>query len=169
MEHVHSSSSCAKHGVLRYIFLHHMYWNMCKLSRIYTDVDPTWYMPPSSSYSAACVLVLSLFAVILNIHIWHYFWCTTHTHRSLPVNFTFWCSSRDHIPPQIPIRRGYFAQLEKKNTTSFPHPLDFFKLEMIKYTLRGSLSKFHKVWQPFLTRLPVWAPSPPLATWYFYF
>lgn len=162
---VHSSSVCARHGILQCKVIHRVHWSKSKLARIHPDIDPNCdkcHQEPAN---------LS-----------HMFW-------SCPSLAPFWARIFDslsaitsaNIQPSpllalfgvLPIGLSlpsYFAEfvafltllarrailLRWKGPSPPSHSqwikdaLFFMRLEKIKYTLRSSEWKFHKIWQPFL-------------------
>ena len=162
---VHSSSICARHGVLQCKVIHKVHWSKSKLARIYPDIDPNCdkcHQGPAN---------LS-----------HMFW-------SCPTLVPFWACVFDSLSATTSARiqpspllalfgvlpiglslPSYFAELVAfltllarrailmrwKSSCPPSHSqwikdvLHFMRLEKIKHTLRFAEHKFYKIWQPFL-------------------
>ena len=165
---VHSSSVCARHGVLQCKVVHRVHWSKSKLARIFPGVDSRCdrcHLGPAS--------------------LGHMFW-------ACPVLAPFWkgvfdtlsaVTSTNICPSPLVALFGvlpsgnslpsYFCELVAflsllarrvillhwKNPQPPSHSqwlrdaLHFMTLEKIKYSLRGTSSKFCKVWEPFLDHL----------------
>ena len=159
-------------------FLHRVYWTKVRLARIYDDIDPTcdrcrqapanllhmfWTCPALQSFWSAIfdtisdVLLLqidpspiiSLFGVLPEN--------TRRGLRKYQYDFVAFVT--------LLARRLILMHWKKRYPPSHSRwisdILHFLKLEKIKYTLRGSISKFRKVWQPFLNYVDLLALEPP--------
>ncbi len=176
---VHTSSTCATHGVLQCKFLHRIYWTKSRLSREYGNVD--------SIHDRCCQAAASLF---------HMFWTcpSLQSYRALifrtisevlqvpidpsPVTAFFgvfpealWGSlpsyKSDWVAFVTLLARPFILIDWKKvhppsHTRWIRDVLYFLKLEKIRYTPSGSISKLYNAWQPFLSHVDNLALQPPL-------
>lgn len=165
---VHSSSVCARHGVIQCKLLHRVYWTKARLSRVYPNTDPL--CDRCRQHRGTLV---------------HMFWTCPSLH-------TCWCSIFSSVsdvlqieldPCPIPALFGVLPDTIKISSSKLDfaaflfliarrliliywkskHPpshslwikdvLFFSKLEKIRHLKKGAVSKFYKVWEPFLTHV----------------
>lgn len=162
---VHSSSICARHGVLQCKVVHRVHWSKCRLAHIYPDIDPNcdkchqgpanlshmfWYCPTLAPFWA-CVFdslsaitsanirpspLLALFGVLP-------------TGLSLPSYFAELVAFLTLLARRAILLR-WKGPCPPSHSQWIKDALHFMRLEKIKYSLRFSEQKFYKIWQPFL-------------------
>ena len=161
LSRVHTSSACARHGLLQCKVVHRTHWTKAKLVKIYDNIDPTCEKCHQTPVTHA-----------------HMFW-------SCPSLSTFWIEIFETLTaltgtpivpnpitalfgiPQLPLPRpqadliAFVTLLARrlilmnwKSSTPPSHTQwmrDIFnnlQLERIRYIMKGSISKFHVVWDP---------------------
>lgn len=89
LQRVHSSSICARHGLLQFKVLHRLHLAKEKLAKIYPGVDP--------SCNRCKIVTGSLIHTFwtLDIYIWYIFWGLWSQFNPFPFNCNFWSSSED--------------------------------------------------------------------------
>ncbi len=162
---IHSTSICVKHGLLQFKVLHRLHLSKHKLSRIYPQLDPTcsqcnrdpatlihmfWGCPALSSlwsdifetFSCICGKdirpdpIMAIFAV---------------AQSGLKLSV----AKSDAIAFMSLLARRLILLKWKSDTPPlykqwFGEVMAHLRLEKLKYSIRGSVQKFFKVWQPFL-------------------
>ena len=161
LHRVHSSSICAKHGVIQCKIVHRVHWTRVKLSQFFTDVDPTcerchlapaslahtlWFCPSLYGYWSK---VFDILACVLE-----------QTISPSPFIALFGV-----VPPTVPLssykadfvafitlvaRRLILLRWKSSNAPSFSclikDILYFMKMEKIRYSIKGSTRRFTKTW-----------------------
>lgn len=174
IERIHSSSVCIRHGLLQFKVLHRLHLSKSRLARIYPDVDPTC----SRCQQAPATLYHMFWFCPKLVPFW----------SSIFETFSFICDKQigpdpitaifGVVPDQIDVSNAQsdaiaFSSLlarrlilfEWKSATPPTHRrwvgdvMAHLKLEKLKYSTRGSVQRFFKVWQPFLDYFATEFPS----------
>ena len=163
---IFSSSICARHAVIQFKVVHRLHWSKVRLSKIRADLDPTcdrcglapasllhmfWSCPRLYTFWNSVFETLSkvsgkivepspfmaLFGVVP---------MDTSLNRRDTNMFAF-CS--------LLARRLILFKWKAVSPPTYCHwvreVLCHLRLEKIRYTLKGSTTKFYDIWQPFLT------------------
>lgn len=165
LKRVHSSSICARHGLLQFKVLHRLHISKEKLAKIYPESDPM-----CNRCKADIGSLLHTFWTCPNLN--KYWTSIFNTFSEVyRVNFTpsVLTALFGVVPSNISLTKHYsnaiaFASLLARRLILLrwkqEHPpthdqwiadiMRFLNMEKMRCTLTGSLSKFNKAWQPFL-------------------
>ena len=162
---VHSSSICARHGVIQCKVLHRAHWSKSKLARIYPGSDPNCdkchQNPANLSHMFWSCPALGAFWT----SIFHSLSAITSTPiQPCPLTALFGVLPSDIRLPSYFAQHVAFLTLLARRVILFhwksssppshskwlKDALHFMRLEKIKYSLRLSVAKFYKIWQPFI-------------------
>lgn len=165
LKRVHTSSVCARHGVIQCKILNRAHWTKQKLSNYFPDVDPLCNRCNLSPTTHAhmfwsCAKLKEFWSLIFKT-------ITESLNKTIdPCPFlAIFGTSRDLHRLSKPeadcvafatllARRLILLKWKDAHPPSFTHwirdLLHFLKLEKIKYSLRGSTKNFHQVWNPIL-------------------
>ena len=173
---VHSSSVCARHGVIQCKLLHRVYWTKSRLSRIYSNIDPLcdkcrqhygtfiymcWTCPSLHIY---WVSIFSTLSDVLK---------KTLEPCPLMAQFEVLSDSTKLSKPQSDflaflcliarrlILRHWKSQHPPSHSLWIRDILAFPKLQKIRHLKRGSVSKFNELWQLFLLHVEGLDLQPP--------
>ena len=165
IDQVHSSSPCARHGLIQFKVLHRLHITNSRLARIFPNINPScnrcnhspctlahmfWFCPALETFWRK---IFKSFSEISGLSIDPNPLIAIFGVR--PDGVTFSNSMYDFIAFTTLLARRLIL-LKWKHTSPPTHTrwikdvLLYIKLEKIKFTLRGSLKKFHKMWIPFL-------------------
>lgn len=170
LQRVHSSSICARHGLLQFKVLHRLHLSKEKLAKIYPGVDPLCNRCKTG--------IGSLIHTFWTCPTLHNYWTSIFDTFSEVFGVKFTPSPLIAIfgvvPVDIPLPKHYsnavaFASLiarrlilmKWKQEASPTHVqwagelMRFLHMEKIKCTLGGSTGKFYKAWQPFLAYMKI--------------
>lgn len=165
LSRVHSSSFCARQGLMQCKILHRSHWTKVRLSKIYPEVDPMcdrchqapastahmfWSCPSLHKYWS---LIFKTLSEVLGIYV-----------QPLPVTALFGTLSLSLDMPKYKTDFVAFVTLlarrliliNWKSPTPPTHSswindiFHFIKLEKIRHTIKGSSDNFYKIWGPFL-------------------
>lgn len=161
LHRVHSSSICARHGVIQCKIVHRIHWTRVKLSQFFPDVDPTCERCHLAPASLAHTL---WFCPNL-----HGYWSKVFEMLSSVLEQTIspspFIALFGVLPPTIPLssykadfvafitliaRRLILLRWKSANAPSFnsliKDILYFMKMEKIRYSIKGSTRRFTKTW-----------------------
>lgn len=168
LHRVHTSSLCARHGLIQCKILHRTHWTKLKLSRIYpnvtSDCDRCHQSPANSIHmfwSCPCLQsywsqIFSSLSAVLQVPL-----------DPDPLLALFGTHSKTLNLSRLKSDFAAFLTLLARRRILMcwksPSPpqfeawlrdvLHFSKLDKIKFTLRGASDKFIKTWQPFFDYL----------------
>lgn len=168
LHRVHSSSFCAKHGLIQFKILHRTHWTKERLSKIFPHINPQCDRCQQSP--------ASLIHMFLSCPSLHNFWTEIFNILSTvlnvpcdptPVTVLFGVLPLALMIPKYKADFVAFATLLARRLILFKWKssapptvyqwlrdlLSFSKLEKIRATLHGSTAKFYKIWNPFLEHL----------------
>lgn len=174
---VHSSSVCARHGLIQFKILHRLHLSKVKLSRIYPELDPAC----DRCKLAPASLIHMFWSCPRLAPFWTSVFETLSQFLQVPIDPTPLIAIFCVIPDNVPLTglqsdTVAFATLLARHLILFgwkqaapPSHVHWIrdlmyslKLEKIKFTLRGSTARFYKAWQPFLSYVDnLRLPSPP--------
>lgn len=164
LKRVHSSSVCARHGVLQCKVVHIVHWSKSKLARMFPDIDPScdkchlepanlthmfWTCPALSLFWESVFESLSAITSV-NIHpspLIGLFGVLPPDY-SLPSHFAELVAFLTLLARRC-ILMNWKGPRVPSHTLWIKDVLFFVKLEKIKHCLRGSMVKFSKIWFPF--------------------
>ena len=161
LHRVHSSSICAKHGLIQCKIVHRIHWTRVKLSQIFPDVDPTCERCHSSPASLAHTLWSCP-----NLHeYWSKVFDILSDVLELTISPSPFTALFGVLPPTVPLssykadfvafitlvaRRLILLRWKSSNAPSFSSLikdiLSFMKIEKIRNTIKGSTRRFYKTW-----------------------
>lgn len=165
LEGVHTASICTRHGLVQFRVLHRLHLSKVKLSKMYPNIDPLcdrcgvfpaslghmfWLCPKLSNFWN------SIFKTLSDI--------LGHMIEPGPVLAVFGVPGEDSplrglnstVARFITLLARRLILLNWKQTQPPTHTalvkdvMQHLKLEKLRFTLRGSIEKFHKTWQPFI-------------------
>ena len=162
---VHTSSICARHGLIQCKIVHRVHFTKVRLSKIYDSVYPLCDRCRSSPATHAHMF---WFCPSLRRY-WTEIFKTISDCIEVPIEPNAMTAIFGIPPPALSFsrhkshlvafttllaRRLILMKWKSSVPPSHPHwirdTLNFIKLEKIRSTLRGSVSKFEKTWGPFL-------------------
>ena len=165
LSRVHSSSICARHGLLQFKIVHRIHWTKLRLSKWFSDVDPLcdrckcnptshthmfWSCPKLDHYWSSIFDTMSGFLgqPMLPCPLIGFFGATPEhlgLTRALSNSITFLT---------LLARRLVLIKWKDCRPPTFTHwvkdALYFLKLEKIRHSLKGSANNYNKIWGPFL-------------------
>lgn len=165
---VHKSSLCARHGLIQCKILHRTHWTKFRLSQIYPTVTPDcdrchqtpathlhmfWSCPTLQQYWTRIFTILShtLQTPLQPEPLIALFGITSNAVQLSKVKSDFLAflvllaKRRILLCWKSPLPPSYEGWIKDV--------LHFSKLEKIKFSIRGSLTNFFKIWQPFLDHI----------------
>ena len=168
LKNVHSSSICARHGLIQFKIVHRLHMSKLKLSRIFPEISPNCNrckQAPADLYHSfwSCPSLAAFWSSIFELY-------SELAGRVIePCNFLglFGVPSEDfHLPKaqlnciaysSLIARRLILLNWKNDRPPSFGRwicdVMYCLKVEKIRYTLRGSSGKFNLVWQPFISHV----------------
>lgn len=165
LQRVHSSSICARHGLLQFKVLHRLHISKEKLAKIYPDSDPLCNRCKADTGS----LIHTFWTCSKLNKYWTSIFNTFSEVYKVKLMPSALISLFGVIPPDVPIIKNHsdaiaFASLlarrcillRWKQESPPTHDqwiadlMRFLDLEKMRCTLLGSLEKFNRAWQPFL-------------------
>lgn len=161
LQRVHSSSICAKHGVIQCKIVHRAYWTRVKLSRFFPDVDPTC----ERCHSAPATLAHTLWLCPKLFEYWSKVFDIlsnvleqtidpsplTALFGVLPFTMSISLYKAEFIAfITLVARRLILLRWKSPNAPSFSSLIKdilyFMKIEKIRSSMKGSTRKFTKTW-----------------------
>ena len=165
MSRVHSSSICARHGLLQFKIVHRIHWTKLRLSKWFSDVDPLcdrckcnpashthmfWSYPKLDHYWSSIFDTMSGFlgqpmspCPLIGL------FGVTPEHLGLTK-----AQSNSIAFLTLLARRLVLIKWKDCRPPTFTHwvkdALYFLKLEKIRHSLKGSANNYNKIWGPFL-------------------
>ena len=164
LSRVHSSSVCARHGLIQCKVVHRTHWTKARLARIYENIDPTCekcHQTPVThahmfwSCASLNTFWTDIFATLTEL--------TGMPIEPNPMTALFGISEVPMSRTQadliafVTLLARRLILMKWKSPTPPSHTQwirDIFnnlQLEKIRYTLRGSVRIFHDTWDPFLS------------------
>lgn len=163
---VHSSSMCIRHGLLQFKVLHRLHLSASKLARFYPGLDPTCIRcsrDPASLSHMFC-LCPKLAPFWTGIFKTFSYMCNTAVDAN-PLTLLFGVVTQETRITTDQAEAVAFSTLLARRLILFSwkkaappshkrwveEVMSHLKLEQLKHTTRGSIAKYYKVWQPFLS------------------
>ena len=168
LRRVHSSSICARHGLTQCKILHRAHLTRVRLSKIYKDVDPLCVR----CHQAPATHVHMFWSCPLLFNFWTQIFNSISVCTKVQFDPTAFTALFGVLPPtlQLPKYKADFVAfvsflarhlilLRWKSSVPPSHSswikdiLQFVKLEKVRCSIHGSLSKFNKTWDPFFAHV----------------
>ena len=162
---IHSSSTCARHGLIQLKIVLRVHFTNAKLARIYPTVDPS--CPRCKAQPAdhihmfwSCPRLTKFWSDIFNAY--SIMFRKVVSPNPICALFGFTPETRSIRGKAFVViaftsllaRRLILLSWKQATPPSFTRwikeTMYFLKLEKIKFTLRGSVQKFEEIWTPFL-------------------
>lgn len=163
LKQVHSSSICARHGMIQCKIVHRSHWTKEKLSKIYENTDPacnrcsqapanhTHMFWSCTSLNTYWTEIFDTLSKITGIHIEPNAITALFSVPLLPLS-----RPQANLIAFVTLLARRLILLKWKSTIPPSHTLwikeifNNLKLEKIRHTVNGSSERFHKMWDPFL-------------------
>lgn len=163
---VHTSSPCARHSLIQLKIILRVHWTKAKLAKIFPNMDsscPRCQNQPADLFHMfwSCPLLQAFWTDIFNAYsvmsgttippnpICAIFGFTDET-RSIKSDFYIVIAFTSLLA-----RRQILLQWKEQRPPTFRKwindTMSFLKLEKIRYTLKGSIQRFERTWNTFLT------------------
>ena len=163
---IHSSSICQRHAVIQFKVVHRLHWCKARLSKFRPDIDPLCdrcKQAPADLFHMfwSCPTLFDFWKSVID---------TLSKILDRPLDYSPYIAIFGIVPPETSLnnikgnvlafctllaRRLILFKWKESLPPTYPHwvreVMQFINLERIRYSVRGSISKFYTAWQPFLS------------------
>lgn len=166
LRNVHSSSICARHGLLQFKVLHRLHFSKEKLAKIYPGTDPLcnrcktmtgslvhtfWTCPNLYNYWTSIFDTLSvIFGIKIDPSPTIAIFGVTPEDMPTPIKYSKVIAFTTLIARRL-ILMMWKQEASPTHVQWTRDVMGFLQLEKMRCTIGGSTDRFYKTWQPFLT------------------